>query len=413
MRYCKRCLYPENARPMITFDSEGICSGCRHIEQRQKIDWVERDRALWHLLNEYKAKAKEEGRVWDCIIPVSGGKDSHYQTYLMTKKFGMTPLLVSYNHIFNTMLGVRNLRNLVKQFGCHLIRFTHNPDSVRKISRYMLERIGDVTWHYHAGIMTFPIQIAVKYKIPLIIWGEEGFSQLVGMFNMGDMKEFTKKTRQEHDMRGIEPEDLLEQAPDIFQPVDLAPFFYPTDEQIEEVGVKGIYLSNYMDWDAKRNTEFMIDAYGFQVCRDRDRTFNLYDKTDDLHANGVHDYLKYLKFGYGRATDDASTEVRMGRIPREQAAMLVKKYDHVIPHDMDLYCRFVGIKPQDLYDMMLPLADDVWEEYPEKLKSAVWHEYPNGHVPDRDYDLYNYEYLQRPDPLEYRNLNKQSDYLIL
>ena len=193
MRYCLRCCYPENARPTIAFDEEGVCSGCRVIESRKKIDWDERERWLREMLDEQKARAREDGRIYDCIIPVSGGKDSHYQTYLMKEVYGMNPLLVTYNHIFNTKLGMRNLTNLVKRFNCDLIRFTSNPQSVRKISSYMLQKIGDVTWHYHAGIMTFPIQVAVQYKIPLMIWGEEGFSELTGMFNPDDMVEFTKK----------------------------------------------------------------------------------------------------------------------------------------------------------------------------------------------------------------------------
>ena len=148
---------------------------------------------------------------------MSGGKDSHYQAYLMKVKYGMNPLFVTYNHLYNTKVGLRNLENMFRKFSCDLIRFSSNPDSARKISRYMLQKVGDVTWHYHAGIMTFPIQIAVKYRIPLMIWGEEGFSELTGMFNQDDMVEFTKKKRQEHDMRGFEPEDLLNQSDSPFE----------------------------------------------------------------------------------------------------------------------------------------------------------------------------------------------------
>ena len=297
MEYCLRCCYPANAKPDIIFDSQGVCSGCRVIESRIEVDWKEREEWLRDLLEKYKAQAKENNNPYDCIIPVSGGKDSHYQTYLMKEIYGMNPLLVTYNHIFNTKLGMRNLTNLVKKFNCDLIRFTSNPASVRKISRYMLKKIGDVTWHYHSGIMTFPIQTAVRYKIPLMIWGEEGFSELTGMFNQDDMVEFTKKKRQEHDMRGFEPEDLINLEDSDLEIKDLAPFFYPSDEAIEDLGLRGIYLSNYIRWNAKKQTEFMIKDYSFETAQVRDRTFNLYDKLDDLHANGVHDYLKYLKFG--------------------------------------------------------------------------------------------------------------------
>jgi len=362
MRYCARCCYPENAQPSIIFDEQGVCSGCRVIESRPSINWAQREGWLRDLLAEYKAKAKAAKNPYDCVIPVSGGKDSHFQAYLMKVKYGMNPLLVTYNHLFNTKVGLRNLENMFRRFSCDLIRFSSNPDSVRKIARYMLQKVGDVTWHYHAGIMTFPIQIAVKYRIPLMIWGEEGFSELTGMFNQDDMVEFTKKKRQEHDMRGFEPEDLLNQPDSPFEPRDLAPFFYPADEEIEQVGLRGIYLSNYISWNAKSNAEFMIKDYGFETARERDRTFNIYDKVDDVHANGVHDYLKYLKFGYGRATDDASTEIRHGRMTREQGIDLVMKHDPKRPRDLDLLLEFLSMTEAAFEGLVEHLRDSrIWQ----------------------------------------------------
>ena len=361
MRYCARCCYPENAQPSIIFDEQGVCSGCRVIESRPSINWAQREGWLRDLLAEYKAKAKAAGNPYDCIIPVSGGKDSHYQAYLMKVKYGMNPLFVTYNHLFNTRVGLRNLENMFRKFSCDLIRFSSNPDSVRKIARYMLHKVGDVTWHYHAGIMTFPIQIAVKYRIPLMIWGEEGFSELTGMFNQDDMVEFTKKKRQEHDMRGFEPEDLLNQADSPFEPRDLAPFFYPSDEEIEQVGLRGIYLSNYLSWNGKANAEQMIREYDFETARERDRTFNIYDKVDDVHANGVHDYLKYLKFGYGRATDDASTEIRHGRMTREQGIDKVVRHDPARPRDLDLLLEFLSMREEEFEALVEHLRDErIW-----------------------------------------------------
>ncbi|WP_449245820.1 N-acetyl sugar amidotransferase [Desulfobacca acetoxidans] len=362
MEYCKRCLYPANAKPAIIFDEEGVCSGCRYHESRQNIDWQEREKLLREFLETYKKKFKEKGNPYDCIIPVSGGKDSHYQTYLMKVVYGMNPLLVTYNHAFNTPLGIRNLNNLVTQFGCDLIRFTANPTSVRKISRYMLKKVGDLTWHYHAGIRTFPFQVAVKYKIPLIVWGEHGFAELTGMFTLEDMVEFTKWTRQEHDMRGFEPDDLINDESGITWN-DLAPYVYPTYEEIEELGVRGIYLSNFLYWNAKEQADFVISNYNFKTFSGkRDRTFSLYTKTDD-HANDVHDYLKYLKFGYGRATDDASMEIRHGRMSREEGIEMVKQYDHVRPRTLDTYLKFLEITEAEFYDWIEPMRDlDIWEK---------------------------------------------------
>ena len=361
MEYCKRCVYPANARPGIVFDDDGICSGCRLIESRPEIDWTEREAMLVDLLETYKAAQREKGNPFDCIVPVSGGKDSTYQTWLVKEKYGLNPLLVSYNHTFNTPLGLRNLANLIDRLDCNLIRFTTAPGSAKRLSKHMLKTVGDVTWHYHAGIMTFPIRAAVQYDVPLIVWGEEGFSELVGMHNQDDFVEFTKKKRQEHSMRGFEPEDLLEDPDCPLTPYDLAPFFYPSDEELERVGVRGIYLSNFIFWNGRKQTEFVIDELGFETSQGRERTFNIYDKLDDLHANGLHDYLKFLKFGYGRATDDAATEIRHGRMTREEGIEMVMKHDSVRPRDVDVFLKAVGMDEPELLSLIENMRDpSIW-----------------------------------------------------
>lgn len=353
-----------------------MCSGCRLLEDRPTINWAERERWLVDLLEEHKAKAKAARNPYDCIIPVSGGKDSHYQAYLMKVKYGMNPLFVTYNHCFNAKVGLRNLENMFAKFSCDLIRFSTNPESIRKITRYMLKKVGDVTWHYQAGVTTFPIQIAVKYKIPLMIWGEEGYSELTGMFKPTDMVEFTKKKRQSYDLRGFEPEDLLDEPDSPFTLGDIAGYLYPDDDEIEASGLRGIYLSNYLSWDGKAQCEQMIREYGFETARERDRTFNIYDKLDDLHANGVHDYLKYLKFGYGRATDDASTEIRHGRMTREEGIDLVTKHDPQRPRDLDVLLEFLGMTEQEFEAEIDHLRDEsIWGRDPTtgkwKVKDAI------------------------------------------
>ncbi|MDC2981231.1 N-acetyl sugar amidotransferase [SAR116 cluster bacterium] len=361
MKYCKRCVYPANAKPGIILDEEGVCSGCRLIESRPTIDWASREKMLADILNQYKARQRAKGNPYDCIIPVSGGKDSTFQVWLVKIKYGLNPLLVTYNHTFNTPLGIRNLTNLIEQLDCNLLRFTTAPGSAKRIAEYMLKTVGDVTWHYHAGIMTFPLATSVQYDVPLIVWGEEGFSELVGMYNQDDFVEFTKKKRQEHSMRGFEPEDILQRPDCGLNPYDLAPFFYPKDEEIERVGTRGIYLSNYINWNGRKQTEFVIEELGFETAQFRERTFNIYDKLDDIHANGLHDYLKYLKFGYGRATDDAATEIRHGRMTREDGIEMVMKYDSVRPSDTDVFLRAVDMTEDDLLELVRPHRDPkIW-----------------------------------------------------
>lgn len=362
MNYCKRCCYPTNSRPGLVFDEHGICSGCRVSETRPNINWTDREKQLREILNEYKARQRAKNNPYDCIIPVSGGKDSTYQTWLIKEHYGLNPLLVCYNHTFNMPIGLRNLANLIKRLDCNMVRFTTAPGSAQRIARHMLRKVGDVTWHYHAGIMTFPSRAAVQYDIPLVIWGEHGYTEQSGMHNYDDFVEFTKKKRQEHDMRGFEPEDLIEDPESGLTPYDLAAFFYPSDEDIERVGVRGIYISNYIEWDDRKHAEFVIDKLGFETAQERDRTFNLYAKLDDIHANGTHDYLKYLKYGYGRCTDDASTEIRRGRMTREQAIDLVMKHDHKRPRDLDVFLRAVQMTEAEFEAQIDGLRDpSIWK----------------------------------------------------
>ncbi len=357
MKYCARCMYPENARPTIIFDEEGVCSGCRYHESRKKleIDWDDRLKMFEQILEEAKRMAKKRGNSHDCIVPVSGGKDSHYQVWLLKEKYGMNPLLVTFNHAFNTPSGNRNLYNLVEKSGCDFVRYTAGLDSVKRISRYMLETVGDLTWHYHAGIRTYPFQVAVERNIPLIVWGEHGFAELTGIVSLEDFVEFTRWTRKEHDMRGYEPHDLIGKGGITDQ--DIAPYIYPSDEDIARVEVRGIYLSNFIYWNAKTQAEIMMKEWDFApIAYERERTFNLHSKIED-HANDVHDYLKYLKFGYGRATDDASMEIRHGRMTREEGMAMVERYDSREPSSLATYCDFLNISKQQFFDWLEPMRD--------------------------------------------------------
>jgi len=375
MEYCKRCVYPENTQPNILFDQDGVCSGCRVFERRKNVDWNERNQMLEDLLKEYRQIAKENDAPYDCVIPVSGGKDSHYQVYLMTEVYDMNPLLVTYNHSYNTKIGLRNLRNLVDKSGCELIRYNTSKQTAKKLSKYQLHKTGDITWHYHAGIMTFPIQTAVLYDIPLMIWGESGYRYKAGKYNAEDMVEFTEKERKEHDMRGLEPEDILEDAESrkygITQ-TDLAPFEYPSDEAIESVGLRGIYLDNFMKWDAITQTKKMIDEWNFATLpaeeHQSNRTFLCFSEIEDA-VNGTHDYLKYLKYGYGRATDHAAREVRHGRMTREEAIELVGKCDHNRPADLDYVLEFLEMTEQEFLNAVEPMRDrSIWN----KTEDGEW-----------------------------------------
>jgi hypothetical protein len=205
------------------------------------------------------------------------------------------------------------------------------------------------------------------------VWGEHGFAELTGLVSLEDFVEFTRWTRKEHDMRGYEPTDLIGKGGITIG--DVRPYIYPNDEEIERTDVRGIYLSNFVDWNAKAHAELMIAEWGFSpVAFERDRTFNLYAKIED-HANDVHDYLKYLKFGYGRATDDASMEIRHGRMTREEGFEMVRRYDANEPSSLGRYCDFLGISREQFYGLVEGMRDSrIWKRQEAEWRpmDAVW-----------------------------------------
>lgn len=356
MRYCKRCLYPENHPLHIVFDADGVCSGCRVHEEKDVLDWGERGRMLGQICDAYRSR---DGRHYDCIIPVSGARDSHFIVHTMKYVYGMHPLLVTYNKHYNTRRGIRNLAYLRTQMDCDLITFTSNPDLVKKITRVTLRRLGSMYWHCLAGETVFPVQSAVRFKIPLIVWGAHQGLDQVGMFSHTDEVEMTRRYRQEHDLMGCEAEDLVG---DGLQEADVRAYFYPHDKEIEAVGVRGIYLGNYIRWDSKTQHETMIRKYGYETASQQ-RTFDTYNDVDSFHYSGVHDYIKYLKYGYGKVADHASREIRFGRLTREEGIALVKQYQYRQPRDAQLICDWLDMSAEEFFDSIdLHRDPAVWEK---------------------------------------------------
>lgn len=203
---CKRCLYTTRHPLGLTLDEEGICSGCRIHEEKDALDWAGRWKRLEDLVAPYRIT---NGKAYDCIVPVTGGNDSYFIVHLVKERLGLNPLLVTYNKYFNTPLGIRNLANLRIRFNCDIIYQNVNPESVKKITRTTLREIGSIYWPCIAGQTAFPVQTAVRYKIPLIIWGAHQGLEQVGMFSHEHEVEMSRRYRKDHDLMGYEADDLL------------------------------------------------------------------------------------------------------------------------------------------------------------------------------------------------------------
>ena len=344
MRYCSRCLYPANHPLHLTFDEDDVCSGCRVHEEKDVLGWRERGEKLRALLAGYRTRTRT---IHDCIIPVTGARDSYFIVHMVKHVLGMRPLLVTYNKHYNTRAGIRNLAYLRTLLGCDIMTMTVSPERVKRITAESIRQRGSIYWHCLAGQTVFPVQIAVKFKIPLIIWGAHQGVDQVGMFSHLDEVEMTRKYRKEHDLMRLDAEDLAADSSTLSMG-DMEQFLYPHDREIEAVGVRGIYLNNYIRWDSKAQHERMIAAYGFESAP-QPRTFDTYSDVDCFHYSGLHDYIKFLKWGYGKVTDHASREVRLRRLTREEGIELVRRYQDVVPADTGMFLEWADMSAADLW----------------------------------------------------------------
>ena len=347
IQHCRRCLYT-TAHPFgLTIDADGICSGCRVHEEKDLLDWDARLDQLKKLVKPYRCIS---GKNYDCIVPVSGGVDSYFIVHVVKHVLKLNPLLVTYNRYWNTATGIRNLANLRIRFNCDILYQNVNPGSVRKIVRSTLRDLGSIYWHSIAGQTVFPVQTAVTHRIPLVIWGAHQGMEQVGMFSHLHEVEMTRRYRREHDLMGYEAEDLLGVFGNLREE-DVWQYLYPDDHDLHDVGVRGIYLGNYMRWDPKAQHEQMIDTYGYRTASFT-RTFDCYDYVDCFNYMNLHDVLKLYKQGYSKVTDHACREIRHGRISREQAMQLVRQYETMEPRFVTQFCDWLGIQERSLQWIM-------------------------------------------------------------
>ncbi len=388
IQFCKRCLYT-TAHPLgLTLDEEGICSGCHIHEEKDKLDWAARWQKLEGLVKPYRSKS---GNNYDCIVPVTGAQDSYFIVHLVKERLGLNPLLVSYNKYFNTQLGIRNLANLRIRFNCDILYQNVNPISVKNITRSTLRQFGSIYWPILAGHTAFPVQTAVRYKIPLIIWGAHQGLEQVGMFSHEHEVEMTRRYRKDHDLMGHEAGDLLSIF-DTLKEEDIWQYRYPDDLDINTIGVRGIYLGNYVRWDPKAQHEQMIREHGYRTAA-FSRTFDCYDYVDCFNYMNLHDQLKLCKHGYSRVTDHASREIRHGRLTREEGLALVRHYEQAPAEYSQLFLDWLGVTPRSMRFLL-----------DQQRNKKFWHEPTPG-----QWEFGGWSTLQDPNsPADSTNANRST-----
>jgi hypothetical protein len=246
-------------------------------------------------------------------------------------------------------------------------------DVLVKLNRLAFQIVGDMNWHAHVGITTVPVRVAAQHGIPLVVWGEHGYLDLSGQFSMDDYPEMSYRDRVEHFARGCEWNFFV--GLDGLTAQDMIPFQYPSDQALLDLDMRGMYLGNFVKWEANEHTQRMIEWYGWEPSDEPfDRTYRMMSNLDDMHENGVHDYLKYIKFGYGRCTDHVCKDIRAGVMTRERGIELVRQYDHVKPRDLARWLEYVGMSEAE-FDRTADLFRDSrvwWREGGAWKKDNLW-----------------------------------------
>jgi len=307
-------------RPEQVFEN-GICDACYSAtDKHANIDWSERRIEFEEILAKYRG----DGSVYDCIIPVSGGKDSCYQAISMRDNYGMTPLCVTHTPCDLTDVGLENL-NFLRDQGFDLIQISANRKNYKELVRIGFFKLGDCCWPEHIGIFTAPVRVAVSYKIPLLIWGENSQFEYGGPATHKNNNFLDRNWLEQFQMSGHRLQDVVH---DGVRMDDIKTLHYPPDDEIQEVGVTGLFLGYFEKWDSKRNADLCCNlGWNRNPGGPVEGAHNDLENLDCKWIGGLHDYMKFIKYGYGRATDQLCIEIRAGRITRHEAVIALKKTD--------------------------------------------------------------------------------------
>lgn len=364
MRKCTRCLTPETV-DTISFDSEGVCSVCRQVEfKNEKIDWDDRQRQLDGLIAEYANKG-----IYDCIVPFSGGKDSVFQLWYIVRKLKLKPLVVRFNHWGYRPKVEENNTMVFKKLGVEVVEFTPNFHVVRELMLESFKRRGDFCWHCHTGIYAGVMHMAIKFETPLIFWGEST-AEYHSWYTFEEMEEVDEKRFNRLMNQGITADDMYEFLQGRVEMRDLWMFNYPKRKDLIKLKVRSICLGNYIKWDTKANVELIgkeLDWHGHQVEGVPPEYH--YEKVE-CTFQGMRDYSKFVKRGYGRANHLLSIDIRNGRKTREEALAIEKEYDGKRPASMDWFLEILNMTEDEYYAYLEPHQVHPWKFDKEKVETG-------------------------------------------
>lgn len=386
LKRCSRCVTPET-HETIFFDQEGVCNVCRQQEYKQeKIDWDARKKELEELLDTQRGQGD-----YDCIVPFSGGKDSTFTLYTLVKDFGLKPLVISFDHGFYRPTVQEGKLRTYRKLGVDVLQFTPNWHIVKKLMLESLKRKGDFCWHCHTGIFAYPMQVAVKYKVPMVIWGEPS-AEYTSYYSYDDGIESVDEERFNRFVNlGITAEDMLGMLGGGVTMRDLQPFTYPKLKDLKAINYRSFCLGSYIPWDVKRQSEIIKNELGWreEAVEGVPPGYG-YEKIECMFQ-GVRDYLKFIKRGYARVSHLTSIDIRNGRLSREAAMEYVKQYEGRRPASLDVFMEYLDLTEAEFNDIAvsqivypnecdpaaLEKGKEVWDQklwYREKQENSLLHD---------------------------------------
>ena len=362
--FCKRCVM-SNQRPgssiefkhgvdhqhqTLHFDDEGVCDACRLAEQKERIDWDAREQDLLKLLDHHR---RNDGG-YDCILPGSGGKDSAYAAHVLKYKYGMHPLTVTWPPILYTDIGWQNFKDWIEVGGFDNVSFKPNGRIQRLLTRLSFENLLHPFQTFIIGQKNLAPKLALAHRVPLVVFGENeaeyGNPIADSASSLRDKSYYAMEDLSEIRLGGVSIPELIEKYE--VELSDLTPYLPANQVELEKGGVEVHYLGYYLKWTPQENYYYAVEHTGFEANPVRtEGTYSKYNSLDD-RIDGFHYYTTYIKFGLGRATYDASQEIRNKHLTREEGVRLVNRFDGEFPEKyfqevMDC----IGMDPEHFHNL--------------------------------------------------------------
>lgn len=372
MEICKKCLMI-STRPRMKINEEGICSACQWAQEKKTVvNWEMRKEELKKLCSKYRSRSGG----FDCIVPVSGGKDSSMVAHKLKYEYGMHPLCININHspVVNTKLNDVNLHNFINH-GFDCIRVYANPNIMQKLDKVGLVEYGQPYFGWMTAMTLAPIKLAIKFHIPFIMYGEEGEVEYGGSTELKNSSLYEIEHIKRLYLSGIELEQIAKDIP----AEELWWWTPPTENEIDEVKPAIAHWSYFENWNSEYNYQYAKKYVGLKELDRSSGTYTNYSQTDSI-LYPLHTYFMYLKFGFGRCTQDVCIDIRNKTITRDEGIKLIEKYDDYYPEEYeDRYLDYYGMTREEFHNVI-----DKWANK-DILKKE------NGKWKKTFMDLYNQE----------------------